>query len=522
MDAKEIGNKIKRLRKSLGFTQAELAKKLGVTNQAVSRWENGKNTPDLQVLLKIKDIFNVTVDEVLLQEKPFEVTYKSLPWYIRYFLFPILLIPFSFLFVQAFFFLYPISAMMSMSIFMTVILLLIMIFVKVKHKGRFYLYFTGALYLITIIIYSTFNHFFSIDEVPEFKEVQHIESVFEYQNARPEFIRVNNDDYNLAIVYFPNYPDFYIYDFSKPFEEMEQYFSSNDKIVNEVEIIENTIYFTSYEPYDFVFTGSFDIYEFSLDDYVIENIYTDTKPYSIFTDGETLSLFNIRTQNYQDSSSVYTLLNRELILEKHYTFVIKDVKFSQLNYVYSVEIPSVQHLSNIYAFNKDYESIGRIFDENIYDDIELKQDEHTILTSIDGEIIRIFDTEARPTGYMSYDPKRITLIGYSTYLDGGTIRNRDMEILNDKTYYNKKWAGKELALLIDSEDGNFLIGINEGTIYHIEHFSQQVSSILIPSKLRKILFFTSIPFITLITTLGLVKVSGKKNTSVKKKKLQNT
>jgi transcriptional regulator with XRE-family HTH domain len=511
MDAKEIGKNIKRLRKSLGLTQAALAQKLGVTYQAVSRWENGKNTPDLQVLLKIKDLFNLTVDEVLLQEKPFETVYKEKEWYIRFLLYPILLFPLSFLFVQYYLFMYPLSNMVVPALFLVFILIIVMIFVRTKHRGRFYLYFTGGLLLVTIIIRAVFVNYFEINEVPEYKEVQQIESVFESQNTRAEFVRINNDDYNIAIVYNPNYPNFYIYDFSKPFEEMEQFFSSNNHVINEVEVINNTIYFSSYEPYDFIFNGTYDLYKFSLDDYVIENIYSDNQPYGIFTDGHTLNLYNIRTTNYDNPSSIYSLQNGELTLEKEYSFVIKDAKFSQLYYVYSVEIPSNQYLSNIYIANENYDIIDIIFDDNIGDSIDFRQDEHMILTSIDGEIIRIFDNEIRPTGYMSYDVKGITLIGYGEYLDTGSIRNWDMELLNDATFYEKNWRKGELPVLIDREFGNFLIGISEeGILYHIEHYSQQVSSILLPPKLRLVLFFASIPFITAITTSGLVEVKEKK------------
>ena len=61
----QIGNIIKTLRKQHNMTQDELAEKLNVSSQAVSKWENGRNMPDITLLLDIADCFNVTVDELL-------------------------------------------------------------------------------------------------------------------------------------------------------------------------------------------------------------------------------------------------------------------------------------------------------------------------------------------------------------------------------------------------------------------------------------------------------------------------
>ena len=53
MDQKRIGNLIKELRKKNNLTQEKFAEKYGVTYQAVSKWENGKNIPDISLLKQI-------------------------------------------------------------------------------------------------------------------------------------------------------------------------------------------------------------------------------------------------------------------------------------------------------------------------------------------------------------------------------------------------------------------------------------------------------------------------------------
>lgn len=60
-----IGNNIVTLRKQKGITQEELANALGVSAQAVSKWENNSSCPDVSLLTDIADYFGVTVDVLL-------------------------------------------------------------------------------------------------------------------------------------------------------------------------------------------------------------------------------------------------------------------------------------------------------------------------------------------------------------------------------------------------------------------------------------------------------------------------
>mgnify|MGYP000067793724 CR=1 FL=1 len=60
-----VANVLIQLRKQHGFTQSDLADKLGVSFQAVSKWERGENLPDAYTLVALADIYKVTVDEIL-------------------------------------------------------------------------------------------------------------------------------------------------------------------------------------------------------------------------------------------------------------------------------------------------------------------------------------------------------------------------------------------------------------------------------------------------------------------------
>lgn len=69
MNQEKIGQFIKQIREENHLTQKELADLLGVTFQAVSKWENGKNIPDIAILKQISDEFHVNIDEILNGER---------------------------------------------------------------------------------------------------------------------------------------------------------------------------------------------------------------------------------------------------------------------------------------------------------------------------------------------------------------------------------------------------------------------------------------------------------------------
>lgn len=61
---------IRALRESAGMRQYELAARMGVKQASVHAWESGENYPSAENLLKLADIFGVTVDEVLGRKMP--------------------------------------------------------------------------------------------------------------------------------------------------------------------------------------------------------------------------------------------------------------------------------------------------------------------------------------------------------------------------------------------------------------------------------------------------------------------
>lgn len=71
-----IAGKIQKLRKSKGISQEELADRIGVSRQAVSKWESGQSTPDIEKIILLSDYFGTTTDYLLKGIEPSDETEK--------------------------------------------------------------------------------------------------------------------------------------------------------------------------------------------------------------------------------------------------------------------------------------------------------------------------------------------------------------------------------------------------------------------------------------------------------------
>lgn len=72
MDQQKVGSFLKELRREKGITQEQLAEKFHTTNRSVSRWENGRNMPDISLLVELADFYDVDVRELIDGERKSE------------------------------------------------------------------------------------------------------------------------------------------------------------------------------------------------------------------------------------------------------------------------------------------------------------------------------------------------------------------------------------------------------------------------------------------------------------------
>lgn len=65
IEMNEVANSIKKLRQEKKLSQEQLAEQLHVTRQAVSNWENGKTQPDVEMIMQLAEIFDVSVERMI-------------------------------------------------------------------------------------------------------------------------------------------------------------------------------------------------------------------------------------------------------------------------------------------------------------------------------------------------------------------------------------------------------------------------------------------------------------------------
>lgn len=73
-----FSNRLKYYRKKMGFTQEELANKLGMKRSTYAKYETGENEPNYTTLEKIADFFDITTDDLLGRERKSSDPYNSL------------------------------------------------------------------------------------------------------------------------------------------------------------------------------------------------------------------------------------------------------------------------------------------------------------------------------------------------------------------------------------------------------------------------------------------------------------
>ena len=101
MNQEKIGKFILEQRKKLNLTQSELSEKLLVTSQAISKWENGRGIPDIEMLNKLSEIFNVDIKDIINgeEQKKEKTKTKNIKTYIIIFLSIIIIVLLSLLLI---------------------------------------------------------------------------------------------------------------------------------------------------------------------------------------------------------------------------------------------------------------------------------------------------------------------------------------------------------------------------------------------------------------------------------------
>lgn len=73
IDFVRVGRRIQELRQGQGYSQDALSEHLGVTRQALSRWENGLSAPSIDTLITLSKLFGVSIEEILCLDEKTEI-----------------------------------------------------------------------------------------------------------------------------------------------------------------------------------------------------------------------------------------------------------------------------------------------------------------------------------------------------------------------------------------------------------------------------------------------------------------
>lgn len=73
---KQLGSRLKEARLNKGFSQSDVAVKINISRQAISRWENNTSYPDIENLVYLSEYYDVSMDELLMGQKQVPIEKK--------------------------------------------------------------------------------------------------------------------------------------------------------------------------------------------------------------------------------------------------------------------------------------------------------------------------------------------------------------------------------------------------------------------------------------------------------------
>jgi len=503
MRNEQVGHLLKELRIKNNLTQKELAEKVGVTYQAVSRWEKGINTPNLETLIALKQLYHVSVDELLLEVKStIEDTSIELHWVFKFFLFPIGFFILSFCITQFYFFLNTEYAMTIVALFMMVIETLIIGFIKIKNRTRFYLILFGSFLLFTGLIYGLNFYYFNQTQVPYLMAVDSEVLDIEISDQMPIYIRYSFDDQENLLMYHKTEDKIYLFNLNSAFDSMLTTIDTNNQPVMSVTMIDNLIYYSTYDPY----INACEIYSVNLNTAVSEFVFSANTNYDLLSDGTNLYLVTRYEPIVYREDSIYKLNNQSIELVVDFDFKIHEIFYSEFYESFYLSVINSDPLKpnefgNILIYNNMFDFQHAIFSEYQQDIFKIKDDGSKIISTYQDELIRILYTDVEMTGVNGIvDDIHNTSGVYYTY--SGSLLDSQWNELNSNAFVLSNWRqGSGHFIFERFSDGKY-INFEQNEVTILATISRQIESIAIPNYYRHAMMFTSLPFLALLVTYG--------------------
>lgn len=502
MKNEEIGALLKRLRLEHKLTQAELAEKVYVTPQAVSRWEKGINTPNLVTLVELKKLYRVSVDELLL-----DVSKKVIPvrpdkeahWALRYVLYPFVLLFLCFGLSQFYFFLNVLYVWLAVALFFCVLLTAVMLVLKVRQKGPLFLIALGVLLVVNGTIYFANQPYYDLMEIP-YLLVEDVHFTGQHNlNRRPVSENYRLDDSPWLLRFHEGAAGVQLIDLSLSIEEMTTLIETPEPVQQAV-FLDDKAYLICHEWE----ASTSNLYELDLRTHELTLVHQGTKQYRLVSSPTTLYLYEAFDRSVDASETMYRFEDEQLVVAHVFPFDLYEVVYSpgSFNFYYSVIYSFVDPTanSNVLIYNEDFMLQGRVFDTNQQENFTFKAIRHFVFTAQDSRLLIINWTDVTRTDL--YADVRMLHDSGMHFVLHGNLMNSQWQILTEDIIRDRDYrliGGHELYWL---EETNRYIAFDDDMIYLLRPYSRQIESIVIPSYARHAWFFGVMPFIALFVTLG--------------------
>ncbi len=513
MKNEEIAEFLKQLRLKHNLTQRELAEKMHVTHQAVSRWENGKSIPDIDVLRQLANLYQISIDEIVNSQLHEEE--KSQPKVIalvfRYILVYMGLI---ICLLGASIFLQPEEVFWSHLVFTFFGLLItsfILFYLGYLKKKYTYLVITSILVLLFLIFILPVFPRYRVDQ-PSYFYMNHVrEILFEVDlGVDTEYLPCYFGETEYAIIYNTGSADLYLFDLDHYYEVDYVTITTNDNPVQDVFLHDGQIYYSTYQED----TNVYQINRLSTNDLESSLVYSTT------------GLFHV-SQIYSSTYLLSDEPNRSTtdiyIFQADFVFYFTRVDFE----IYSMTGIMVDNEAMAIATVNQTLSTYRIVLLSTLDftivteyfrDLETPATFETIILEMFGASEQEFYVQQNEEVVQFTWPENFFVYQYlneNYHRVEQYIVDSNFDIFQDFVYLNKEFVPSGAYILIP-DYGNGFYAIDNEMIGHVNLVSETPDSWFLPANLRLAWAISS------IFGYGLFVIIGMKPRSFgKKKNLEN-
>ncbi len=509
MRNEEVGKLLKELRLKHKLTQAELANRVGVTYQAVSRWEKGMNTPNLDTLLALKNIYGVSVDELLLNQQTMHkieevkspVIYEQKHWVLRLLLYPVLIYVLFLIALQFFLFFQPQYVSIVYALFFTVLTLLPLYIFKFQKRQTAFIITLSALLLLSFTTFMFEPHYFMLDDVPYIKEIESIEIEEQNWNVFQDIKPFVRDEKEYLLGYHAGYEDFLIYDLQKPLQEMRRILSTSDIIIEQAVMIDDDIYFISGD-------GSFDqsstLYQINWITGQMIELETFSSDYRIFADE--MNLYFLSEYGIEGiHDTVWKWNGFGLDKVKDFNYFVEKIIYnphfrSFFVSMYRMDLPLQ---ANIHIYDDTFLFQHEVFDTHQVDDLEMNLFWNRVGTTFEGEIVILMYNNPTYTG-IDDQLGLYHFTGNMYVKNNGEIYTWDFAQHYINGIVSKDWNVGYARQMYAIGSGHRHLSIDFEALSLYQRVDTNGIDQLIPLVARVLMLLISIPLIALIFAYGVL------------------